>query len=201
MKPSKVNYNTNGQKQCTKCQVFKDTSDFHKWSKGQDGLKLHCKTCVKRYDDKEHDTKRIRPMKYNEDGQVYCMRCNLYLDENKFPQRAGNKYKTKTYKYRTYCLDCDKYMGHLDVYRKYGMTPEDYLRIESEQGGVCKICSNDNNGKRLMVDHDHSCCPGANTCGKCVRGLLCKNCNWGLGNAKDSIELLEKMIEYLKASK
>jgi hypothetical protein len=199
MRLSKVSYNTVGQKQCTKCQVFKDTSDFHKWSKGQDGLKLCCKACVKKYDDGEHDPKRIRPMKYNENGQVHCMRCKLYLDEDKFPDRVGGRYKTKIYKSRSYCIDCDKYMGHLAVYRKYGMTPEDYLRIEAEQNGVCKICENDNNGKRLMVDHDHSCCPGQSTCGKCVRGLLCKHCNWGLGNAKDSIELLEKMINYLKS--
>lgn len=200
MKLSKIVYNSVGQKQCTKCQVFKETKEFHKWSKGQDGLKLHCKQCVKAYDLAEHDPKRKYPRKYKEDGTILCQRCKEYLPEDSFPRRVGGKYKTKVYKTTSYCLDCSKYMGHLDVYRKYGgMTPEDYLRIEAEQNGACKICNKDNNGKRLMVDHDHNCCPGQNTCGKCTRGLLCKNCNWGLGNAQDSIEILQKMINYLKS--
>ena len=200
MRLSKVVYNSAGQKQCTKCQVFKETEEFHKWSKGQDGLKLHCKHCVKNYDLAEHDPKRKYPRKYREDGNILCQRCKEYLPEDSFPKRVGSRYKSKVYKKTSYCLDCDKYMGHLDVYRKYGgMTPEDYLRIENEQGGVCKICNKDNNDRRLMVDHDHNCCPGQNTCGKCTRGLLCKNCNWGLGNAQDSIEILQKMIDYLKS--
>lgn len=196
----KPNYNAAGQKQCTKCKEYKDLSGFHKYSKSQDGYKHFCKVCVKQYDLSEHDPKRKYPRKYTEDGLILCQRCMEYLDEDKFPKRMGGKYKSKIYKSTSYCIDCDKYMGHLKVYSKYGdMTPEDYLRIEAEQGGVCKICNNDNSGKRLMVDHDHDCCPGAYTCGKCTRGLLCKNCNWALGNAKDSIEILQKMIDYLKS--
>lgn len=198
---TKVQYDTNGNKQCTSCQEYKDVSDFHKYYKASDGLKPSCKICVKSYDAKENDPKRKNPRKYNKFGQVHCMRCKQYLDESKFPKRDGTKYKTKIYKSRTYCIDCDKYMGHLDVYRKYNMTPEDYLRIEAEQGGVCKICKNDNNGSRLMVDHDHNCCPGVNTYGNCIRGLLCKNCNWALGNAKDDVEVLQKMIDYLNSYK
>lgn len=47
---TKVQYNELGQKQCTKCQVYKDKQDFHKYSKAQDGLKPWCKACVKDYD-------------------------------------------------------------------------------------------------------------------------------------------------------
>ena len=32
------------------------------------------------------------------------------------------------------------------------------------------------------VDHDHACCPeGGRSCGKCIRGLLCMECNKYLG--------------------
>jgi len=31
-----------------------------------------------------------------------------------------------------------------------------------------------------------------------VRGLLCSNCNTGIGNLQDSIEILEEAINYLK---
>jgi hypothetical protein len=65
--------------------------------------------------------------------------------------------------------------------------------------GLCSIC------QRFMdiihVDHDHSCCPGAMTCGNCVRGLLCPRCNFGIGYFKDDLELLESAVSYLKSAK
>ena len=54
------------------------------------------------------------------------------------------------------------------------------------------------------VDHDHGCCPPVGkkgsykTCGKCVRSLLCKNCNLALGFAKEEISRLEAMVAYIK---
>jgi len=196
---TRVQYDSLGNKQCTKCGVYKTTSDFHKYSKAQDGLKPWCKPCVKEYDLLEDDPKRVMPRKKQGD-LIHCRRCNKYMDESEFSLNKGRKYKGKQYATYSYCKECKKYMGHLDVYRKYGgMTPEDYLAMEAKQNGVCRICEKDNNGKRLMVDHDHSCCPGVNTCGKCTRGLLCKNCNWALGNAKDNVELLKKMIDYLSS--
>ena len=62
---------------------------------------------------------------------------------------------------------------------RYGLTREDYERILASQGGACAICERrSRKGENFSVDHDHSCCPGdVRTCGKCVRGLLCTNCN------------------------
>jgi hypothetical protein len=48
------------------------------------------------------------------------------------------------------------------------------------------------------VDHDHTCCPGKKSCGKCIRGFLCRACNSFIGLAKDNITTLENAVKYLK---
>lgn len=71
---------------------------------------------------------------------------------------------------------------------KYKMTVEQYDKMLADQGGVCKICGKeDDAGKALAVDHDHRCCPTENTCGKCVRGLLCSRCNTALGIVESNL--------------
>lgn len=75
--------------------------------------------------------------------------------------------------------------------RKFGITPETYDLMLSAQGGRCAICAEKNEGPRAFaVDHNHQT-------GK-VRGLLCHNCNIGLGNLKDSKHLLLLAIKYLE---
>lgn len=87
------------------------------------------------------------------------------------------------------------------VTAKYGLSPEMYDKMLAEQGGVCAICKTScATGKRLAVDHDHSCCPGKKTCGKCVRGLLCTRCNTALGSFKDDVELLARATNYLRTN-
>lgn len=93
----------------------------------------------------------------------------------------------------------DKYR---DAYlkKKYGISLEDYLRMEGEQAGKCAICGNPETGKdhrtkevrNLAVDHCHET-------GK-VRGLLCSKCNTAIGKFNDDINIIEKAIDYLKNS-
>ena len=59
-----------------------------------------------------------------------------------------------------------------------------------KQNHVCAICGNKDNNKKLAVDHCH-------TTGV-IRGLLCSACNTSLGKFKDSVELLQNAIQYLK---
>jgi len=51
----------------------------------------------------------------------------------------------------------------------------------------------------LAVDHDHNCCPGQHSCGKCVRGLICGNCNTALGLAHNDAATLRQLADYLDA--
>ena len=85
---------------------------------------------------------------------------------------------------------------------RFNITKEDYDLLLEKQGGGCGICESkipQQNRRYFSVDHDHSCCSTAGkSCGKCVRGLLCARCNWALGGLGDSIEMVEKALNYLK---
>lgn len=193
---TRVQYNEDGLKQCTKCQNYKETSDFHKFSKAQDGLKPWCKVCVREYDLAEDDPKRIMPRKLQGE-KIHCRKCERYLDKTDFPKlRKNGKYLTYTY-----CIECDNLIGHIGNLKNYGLTRDDYVNMEKSQNGVCKICGEpEKYKKRLSVDHDHACCSGSKSCGKCIRGLLCSNCNRVLGQVNDNVEILQTMIEYLNGN-
>lgn len=81
----------------------------------------------------------------------------------------------------------------LDRFRiaKYGVTPELYAEMLAEQQGKCPICGLqfDGSPRQEHVDHDH-------VTGK-VRGVLCRDCNLGLGRFKDNPDALASAIRYL----
>lgn len=82
---------------------------------------------------------------------------------------------------------------------RYNLTIEAYDQLLADQGGRCAVCRKDNPGKkRWHVDHNHSCCPGVKSCGKCVRGLLCSACNRALGLLHDDILVFQSAISYLE---
>ena len=78
----------------------------------------------------------------------------------------------------------------------YGLTPQQYKAILVLQGGGCGFCSRPPGRRRLAVDHDHSCCPGKTSCGKCVRGLLCWTCNKFSEHIDDSPIVVARMARY-----
>lgn len=68
-------------------------------------------------------------------------------------------------------------------------TKEDYRKILKNQNGICAICE-EKEDINLAVDHCHKT--------NQIRGLLCSECNRGLGKLGDTIEGLQKAINYLK---
>ena len=84
--------------------------------------------------------------------------------------------------------------------RFYGISEEEVSRMYQEQSGLCKICgtsmeffsTSENKRLTFCVDHNHET-------GK-VRGLLCSDCNRGIGFLKDNSEILRKAAEYLESS-
>ncbi len=84
-----------------------------------------------------------------------------------------------------------------EVFRKYGMTSQDYVKMLDRQGGLCLGCGGPAGEQRLVVDHDHSCCPGQRTCGKCVRGLMHLECNIVEGMFKDDPKRLLELAQHM----
>jgi len=86
---------------------------------------------------------------------------------------------------------------NIELKKGYGITLEQYNILLESQNGVCKlcgkpevdICNKKGAVRNLAVDHDH-------VTGR-VRGLLCRGCNQGLGNFKESIQALTNAIKYL----
>ncbi len=87
--------------------------------------------------------------------------------------------------------------------KNYGITLDQRQEISRKQGNRCAICKihemeyqerqikrGGKQTKVLSVDHDHHT-------GK-IRQLLCHNCNLGLGNFQDDLNLLTEAVEYLK---
>ena len=108
-------------------------------------------------------------------------------------------------KAKTYCKECcaertrsrynlEKQRSYL-LKKKYGITPEKYDEMLSEQDYKCYICHTheDKIDRSLSVDHCHKT-------GK-VRGLLCGNCNRFLGQIDDDINTAERLLEYLNKYK
>jgi hypothetical protein len=79
--------------------------------------------------------------------------------------------------------------------RTFGIDLNDYIRMAVEQNNLCAICGRPETQKRggkvkaLSVDHNHT--TGA------IRGLLCSDCNTGLGKLQDSQTVLYAAIAYL----
>ena len=137
---------------------------------------------------------RKKPIFTNEEGiQVReCYECgetkplNLYTtDKRRLDGYFGNcrACATKVQKKRR----TKEIIKNDNLWNMYGIDLEDYKRMYQMQDGKCRICRAD--FPTLAVDHCH------NTSN--IRGLLCRGCNVGLGNFKDSIENLRNAIIYL----
>jgi hypothetical protein len=79
--------------------------------------------------------------------------------------------------------------------RTYNLSSDQLVEMLSRS---CEICGTIDN---LSIDHDHSCCKGRSSCGQCVRGTVCQNCNRSMGQAKDNPDILRKLANYLESYK
>lgn len=81
---------------------------------------------------------------------------------------------------------------------RHGMTVAEVRARLDAVDWRCGICADDLRDQRRAIDHDHTCCPGAQSCGLCVRGILCTRCNVGIGMLKDDVDIVRAAVAYLE---
>ncbi|MBB4744479.1 hypothetical protein BJY16_007938 [Actinoplanes octamycinicus] len=130
------------------------------------------------------------------DGYRHCPDCGEAKPLAEFPRSRND-----TGGYGRYCKPCHNMRGKETRQRLYGGSREYHLRrrygigqaefdaLLADQGGVCAICGAPD---PQHVDHDHRT-------GR-VRGILCFNCNGGLGQFRDDPVFLANAITYLKGT-
>jgi hypothetical protein len=142
----------------------------------------------------------------DEQGRKWCASCETRKPEADFAASSGSP---DGLQHR--CRSCNAaiYQGRREEVRdsmremRFGLSRAAFDAMFEAQGKACAICRSPRPGGKNFwsVDHDHSCCPSSDqTCGQCVRGILCSRCNHGLGNFKDDIDRLGAAIRYLESA-
>ena len=128
-----------------------------------------------------------------------CTHCGISKAVRDF---ARHRHKNGSVYLQSWCRICTSaqtksrgYGRKSALLARYGLSMAQYESILAVQSGCCAICLKSVdviNGKarHFSVDHNH-------TTGK-VRGILCNNCNLGIGALGDRLELLQRAVVYLE---
>jgi len=166
------------EKACSRCDCVKPLADFYTSNGSPTSA---CRRCI--LDRKAPKLPALLPHT--------CAKCG----REALRKRGSNRRPA------LYCDDCRLRLDRAKLTYKnaHGMTAiQKRMRLD-QQLWRCELCSDDiPTASHAAVDHDHACCPAVNSCGACVRGLLCSLCNSALGMARDSPELLRRLADYLE---
>ncbi len=141
--------------------------DYHRERNGVE--EKHCRNC-----NTWKTMGQFHKNKNSKDGRVWrCEKCRSLRVEKKVQFRHSRKRRNK----------------HL--LSKYGISIKEYDVLLADQSGCCAICGvhYTETASALAIDHDHKT-------GQ-VRGLLCLQCNLGIGGLQDNIDLLASAASYL----
>jgi len=111
-----------------------------------------------------------------------------------------NGHIAERWKYNGMCVSCKREADResnlkagkrYNIKSKYGLTLDQVKELYETQGNKCAICEETFGDEyKTQIDHCHA---SGN-----VRGLLCINCNWLLGKAKDNPAILRAAANYLE---
>lgn len=146
---------------------------------GQDAPK--CRICIRNAQQRYHGRPEGGdvPIGPRNADKTHCPWGHEYSPENTY-YSGGGKVR--------HCRACTR---EARLKALYGLERGEYDRRFAEQDGQCAVCRTAlEEGKNLHVDHDHL--DGS------VRGLLCSNCNNGLGRFDDDPDRLERAATYIR---
>lgn len=160
--------------QCSKSDERKPADEF-----SSDRRQAHwCRSCMNEY----HRARRRANPERSRAAQSRWIKANR-AKRAMYARRWRAKFPDK---YRRYRL-------RNELLRRYGLTLARYDEMLKACGNACQICAApgvEGVRGRLYVDHCHI--TGA------VRGLLCAQCNIGIGALSDSLERVERAAAYLR---
>lgn len=167
-------------KTCSKCKNTISVQEFSPDKKTKDGFYAWCKPCNRVYQ---------RSKRYEPDfvGSKTCTACKLKKPKVEFRIKRICKDGLGSE-----CKDCGSFR---EIKKKYGLSKSKWLSIYKDQNCLCAIClQHGSTNKRqpyrpLVVDHCHKT-------GR-IRGLICDNCNRGIGYLQDDVSTLARAINYL----
>lgn len=171
-------------KQCPQCKRDgrgpKPLDDFSVCRKNASGRQGLCRACVSTYN-------KVNAIVRREGNRRW---------------RAKNGDKNRAY-HRNWAKRNPLAMTAKSLRHEYGLTIEQYAAMFESQKGRCKICTapivsqlmNTREMPRTTVAHVDHCHETG-----CVRGLLCFNCNVGLGKFQDNDQVLLEAVRYLQAT-
>ncbi|GIJ23721.1 endonuclease VII domain-containing protein [Micromonospora lutea] len=187
-------------KVCPQCKRSLPVTEFHRNRRRADGLGYCCKACAIARSAASRRRRGVAPARKPAEpvghGLKWCPDCEQVKALEEFrstTRRASGRH--------SYCKPCHNARGKETVQRLYGGSREYHLRrrygigqrefdeLLAEQGGVCAVCGDPD---PEHVDHDHRT--------GWVRGILCFNCNGGLGQFRDSPTRLARAITYLRGT-
>lgn len=162
------------EKLCSKCGEQKPLDQFDPDPRMTLGRRSSCRECRKQW---YREYRKRKPEMHRDQER-------RRRDRNREHINALQRVSGKRYYYR----HREKVRERMRQ-RHTGAPPGTYVLLLAAQRGVCAICGRAPNGRAHHIDHSHST-------GK-IRGVLCMNCNQGLGHFKDDPTLLGQAIAYL----
>ena len=159
--------------ECARCHHEKPSDEFYANASKQNGYSSYCKVC------QNGESRRSKLLQ-----AVIRSEVEEEFEPDFITLRERVEFETlKRGRARRVLKNREKYLKST-----YGMTTADYEELKRSQCGECEICTQEID---LVVDHDH-------VTGR-VRGLLCSNCNSGLGFFQDSPTILKMAVSYLES--
>lgn len=126
-------------------------------------------------------------------GYAVCATCREGHDSQRWCRECGWQPESRF----TFAVRAGEGNGHCDQCRqawKHGTTVAAVCEIQGVEAPACEACGSVDD---LVIDHDHECCPGGFSCGRCVRGYLCRTHNIAegiLGTAESALQLAALML-------